>query len=393
MNVGLVAQKTRRYRSVNGSNGVTLWYDTEHIGEDDDAEIFVRVLSLRYSGVVLYPHNFERLGAMVPDTMLRIVQIDGIGDLAAISRCPFFGSTLQSLVIASRNPTVLDRLQRARMPTCYRADVGDPLELRGLLEPARRYDYFTVRFEDPSTIPPELLHPSLQGTATIGTNGAAVEAAVVIETARALGAGLMISPRDHRSLDLLIGQLGDLVAEEVLLEIATVVESRPVGTGYRSCIDVATLLAPTEGMLVGSTLQGAFLCCPDVFGISDMDLRPFRVTAGAVHSYVHDAWNARFLTELRAGSPVALVNTQGHSRPACVGRIDAELRRLRLIEAEFESGERVNLITEDDWRVRIFSDGKMPTRITELEPGDRVLAHRAAAAPATRSGAPPCGGG
>ena len=61
-----------------------------------------------------------------------------------------------------------------------------------------------------------------------------------------------------------------------------IVSTRPIGMGYRSCIDLVTLFAPTEGMLVGSTSQGGILCCPEVFHLPYMDLRPFRVNAGTV---------------------------------------------------------------------------------------------------------------
>src|SRR5262249_31200254 len=145
---------------------------------------------------------------------------------------------------------------------------------------------------------------------------------------------------------------------------------------YRSCIDLATLFSPTEGMLVGSTSQGGILCCPEVFFLPYMELRPFRVNAGAVHSYVYNQGDRTdYMTELRAGSPVMIVDLHGKARKACVGRMKTEIRPLRLIEVEFAGGERVNVLMQDDWHVRIFSEQGTPLNITELKPGDRVLGH------------------
>jgi 3-dehydroquinate synthase II/3-amino-4-hydroxybenzoic acid synthase len=102
------------------------------------------------------------------------------------------------------------------------------------------------------------------------------------------------------------------------------------------------------------------------------------VNAGAVHSYVYNAADRTdYMSELKAGSPVMIVAADGRVRRAVVGRVKTEVRPLRLIEAEFATGERINVLMQDDWHVRIFSDQALPLNITELKPGDKVLAHRA----------------
>ncbi len=129
---------------------------------------------------------------------------------------------------------------------------------------------------------------------------------------------------------------------------------------------------------MGSTSHGAILCCPEVFFLPYMELRPFRVNAGAVHSYVYTFGDRTdYMTELGAGSPVMVVDRTGVTRRASVGRMKTEVRPLRLIEAEFRGGERVNVILQDDWHVRIFSDDARPLNITELRAGDKVLGHLA----------------
>jgi 3-dehydroquinate synthase II/3-amino-4-hydroxybenzoic acid synthase len=83
------------------------------------------------------------------------------------------------------------------------------------------------------------------------------------------------------------------------------------------------------------------------------------------------------MTELRAGSSVMIVDRSGATRRASVGRMKTEVRPLRLIEAEFASGERINTIMQDDWHVRVFSADAKPLNITQLQPGNQVLGHLA----------------
>src|SRR5205823_6195692 len=128
--------------------------------------------------------------------------------------------------------------------------------------------------------------------------------------------GVMYSPKEHGKLDAFLRRLDTDAAPGVKIEEATIVRTAPVGMGYRSCIDLATLFEPTEGMLIGSTSQGGILCCPEVFFLPYMELRPFRVNAGAVHSYVYNSQNrTNYMTELRAGSPVMVVGIDGKTRP------------------------------------------------------------------------------
>jgi 3-dehydroquinate synthase II/3-amino-4-hydroxybenzoic acid synthase len=238
-----------------------------------------------------------------------------------------------------------------------------------------------VAFRDPTNIPLELVIASLQATRTCLikeiTLPEDVDDAVVTLGVMEVGAdGVMFSPRRHEVLDALLSRLDSIESPTVKIEVGTVVRSLPVGMGYRSCIDLATLFSPSEGMLVGSTSQGGLLCCPEVFFLPYMELRPFRVNAGAVHSYVYNVGDRTdYMTELRAGAPVMVVDVHGKVRKAVVGRMKTEVRPLRLIEVEFSNAERVNVLMQDDWHVRIFSAEGKPLNITELKPGDKVLGH------------------
>ena len=45
-------------------------------------------------------------------------------------------------------------------------------------------------------------------------------------------------------------------------------------------------------------------------------------------------------------------------------------------EVEFAGGSRANIILQDDWHVRIYSDQGLPLNVTEIRPGARVLGHQ-----------------
>jgi len=106
-----------------------------------------------------------------------------------------------------------------------------------------------------------------------------------------------------------------------------------------------------------------------------MNLRPFRVNAGAIHSYVwmpNDA--AEYITDLTAGSKVLCVNTKGETRELVVGRIKMEVRPLLLIKGE-AAGKELNVIVQDDWHIRIMgADGK-PKNASIIKPGEELLAY------------------
>lgn len=358
-----------------------VWFDTAGVATPLDADrLLERVVNAAYTGVVLYPDNAAALAPVLPARFLRVFHADKAEDLARLSSLPGDGA---GVVVASPHLAVLAKAALAGLATCYRAFVDGGESLQRAVGEGHRHDYLMVRFRDPTNIPLELLIATLQGTRTSlvkEISGAAdVDDAIVTLGVMEVGAdGVAFSPRSHEVLADFLSRLRRLERAAIALGVATVVRCAPIGMGVRSCIDTTTLFSETEGLLVGSTSQGALLCCPEVFFLPYMELRPFRVNAGAVHSYVYSFGDRTdYMTELRAGSPVMVVDRTGVTRRASVGRMKTEVRPLRLIEAELEGGERINVILQDDWHVRIYSDDARPLNITELRAGDKVLGHLA----------------
>ncbi|WP_428266995.1 3-dehydroquinate synthase II [Haliangium sp.] len=366
---------------------ITLWYDSRSVDPASDAAPFRRIPNLRYTGVVLYPDNLDRLLPLLGKRMHKVLHIASLDELEALASHPLMiaarSGESSELVIASPDPAILERAQSHGVPTCMRAYVDDAPSLHESIRVGSQNDYLMIRFRDPTNIPLELVIASLQATRTILIKEIAdptdVDDAIVTLGVMEVGAdGVMFSPVDHGRLDAFLAGLEPILSPTTSIETATIVRADPIGMGYRSCIDLTTLFSPTEGMIVGSTSQGGILACPEVFFLPYMELRPFRVNAGAVHSYVYNMDNRTdYMSELRAGAQVMIVDTRGKVRRASVGRMKTEIRPLRLIEAEFEGGQRINVIMQDDWHVRIFSHEGLPLNITELRPGDKVLGHRA----------------
>jgi 3-amino-4-hydroxybenzoic acid synthase len=366
---------------------LVLWYDMAALERAEGGGSFFERIGHgdTYSGVVLSKPSCDS-AARIPARLDVILHTDAKEDLTVAGEVRKMRSGATGggrVIVSSASVEVLAAAKELDFPTCFRAYVDDKDSLHASIHTGRDHAYLVIRFRDPTNIPLELVIASLQATDTVLVKELAqaddVEDAVVTLGVMEVGAdGVLFSPETHAQYDALASRLAARSTTKVALEVATIVRSEPIGMGYRSCIDLTTMFSPTEGMLVGSTSQGAILCCPEVFFLPYMELRPFRVNAGAVHSYVYNMSDRTdYMTELRAGAPVMVVDKSGQVRRASVGRMKTEVRPLRLIEIEFATGERANVIMQDDWHVRIFSADALPLNITDLKPGDQVLGHLA----------------
>lgn len=356
--------------SVDGSaSGPALWIDASRA-----ADLVTRALQSGYNGVITPLASLDRYQPLFSERVTGVVEIAGSEELERLIEIAL------PVVVASRNAELLSRAQLLGFRTAFRAYVVDAASLHQAIHVGKLHDFVVMSFKDPTNIPLELVIASLQTSHTIlikEIDPNAMEDALVTRGVMEVGAdGILFSPTQHTLLENFLTRWQEAHTEKVALEEGKVLQSRPVGMGYRSCIDLATLFTPQEGMLVGSTSQGGIFCCPEVFHLPYMELRPFRVNAGAVHSYIYNFGNRTdYMTELRAGSPVMVVNHDGSVRRAHVGRMKTEVRPLRLIEVGFSGGRNANILLQDDWHVRIYSADGQPLNITELKTGDKVLGH------------------
>ena len=154
---------------------------------------------------------------------------------------------------------------------------------------------------------------------------------------------------------------------------------RPVGVGDRVLVDTTSVLSPSEGLLVGSAAAFLFHVASEAEGSQFSRPRPFRVNAGAAHSYVLMAdGSTRYLSELVAGDAVLVVEPRGSARSVRVGRIKIERRPLDLLVVK-EEGREWTLFLQEAETVRVTTlSGRTAT--TDLVPGTRLLGARLPAA-------------
>jgi 3-dehydroquinate synthase II len=165
------------------------------------------------------------------------------------------------------------------------------------------------------------------------------------------------------------------ISEKVTLIEATITNVKQLGMGDRACLDTCTQMGLGEGMLVGNTASGFFLVHSESIDNPYVASRPFRVNAGAVHAYtLAPGSKTKYLADLKAGDEVMLVNFQGKSQTAYLGRNKIEKRPMMLIEAEAE-GMPISLVMQNAETIRLVDPQGKAVSITELKLGDKVLGH------------------
>ena len=126
-------------------------------------------------------------------------------------------------------------------------------------------------------------------------------------------------------------------------------------------MDTCDLMTQGEGMLVGSQSAGLFLVEAEVNENPYVASRPFSVNAGSVSMYtLGNLQTTRYLSEFKAGDEVIIVNREGKTRKANVGRIKIEIRPLILIEAQVE-GKIIKTILQNAETIRVVTPKSIQT--------------------------------
>lgn len=153
----------------------------------------------------------------------------------------------------------------------------------------------------------------------------------------------------------------------------TVTEVKEGGVGDRVCIDCTTMLDIGEGMLIGSSAGSLVLVHGETVESEFVPTRPFRVNAGAVHSYILMAdGSTSYLSELKMGDEVLVVNSKSESRSAVIGRVKIERRPFILFNWKDANHNESGALLQQAETVRLVSDSGLIS-ITELKPGMELL--------------------
>ncbi len=185
--------------------------------------------------------------------------------------------------------------------------------------------------------------------------------------------GVLLIPKDTNEIKDFSRLIEKMNSERLKLEYAVIRKAEPVGSGDRVCIDTCSMMELGEGMLIGSYSRGLFLVHSETVENPYVATRPFRVNAGPVHAYILCPGNrTRYLSELKAGDSVLIVDKDGMTREGIIGRVKIEKRPLMLIEAEY-NGDIIRTILQNAETIRLVGEDGKPISVVNLKEGDKVL--------------------
>jgi 3-dehydroquinate synthase II len=245
-----------------------------------------------------------------------------------------------------------------------------------VLQEAAGHEYVVVDAADWMIIPLENLIAQTENLlAEVET---AEDAQVAVETLEKGVEGVLLTTDD-------LGEVRDAVerlkqsAESFELHPATVTDIRQMGMADRVCVDSSTMMEEGQGMLVGNSSGGMFLVHAEVKESEYVASRPFRVNAGGVHAYIRTpGGQTKYLSELRSGDEVLVVDEEGQSEVAIVGRSKLERRPMMLIEATLggeEDGPTAALLLQNAETINLTKPDGTPVSVVDLRPGDEVMAY------------------
>jgi len=244
-------------------------------------------------------------------------------------------------------------------------------------EAATEADHTIVVGEDWTIIPLENLIARIgEETELIAGVTSAKEAETAFETLEIGSDAVLLDSDDPDEIRETVEVRDEAERETLDLDWAEVTTVERTGSADRVCVDTGSLMDHDEGMLVGSMSRGLFFVHAETAESPYVASRPFRVNAGAVHAYVRTPdGGTKYLSELKSGDEVQVVDSDGATREATVGRVKIEKRPMFRVEAEFEDGDRVETLLQNAETIKVSTrDGR--TAITDLEVGDKLRVYR-----------------
>ncbi|ELZ91770.1 3-dehydroquinate synthase [Haloferax mucosum ATCC BAA-1512] len=240
-------------------------------------------------------------------------------------------------------------------------------------EAARDGDHTIVVGEDWTIIPLENLIARIgEETDLIAGVTSAEEAKAAFETLEIGSDGVLLDSDDPDEIRRTVEIRDEAERESLDLVWAEVQEVERTGMADRVCVDTGSIMDHDEGMLVGSMSRGLFFVHAETAESPYVASRPFRVNAGAVHAYARTPdGGTTYLSELESGDQVQLVDTNGRTRDAIVGRVKIEKRPMFRVSADYD-GDKVTTLLQNAETIKVHTrDGR--TAVTDLEPGDEML--------------------
>lgn len=341
-----------------------VWFDARDLKGSEP--ILQAIYNLRYEYLVI---GREMSGELkIPQKIKMVVEIKSINELDGLGK---------NVIVYAGDSKILQAAHDSEFKTAYYRKIENQEDMNLAWQIGGENDFLIVELVDSTNIPLELLIAKLQQKSTILLKivKTSKEAEIAFGVMEVGCNGIVLAAEDSEAITGVSRLMEKSSRGKLEFVKAKVVDIQSIGMGYRSCIDTTNLLKKNEGMIVGSTSQGGLLISSETHYLPYMELRPFRVNAGAVHSYVWAPEGATYyMTEIKGGTRLLCADTEGNTREVSVGRVKTEIRPLLKIEVEVES-VRINAIVQDDWHIRIFGgDGKV-RNASAIMIGDELLAY------------------
>ncbi len=239
---------------------------------------------------------------------------------------------------------------------------------------AEEADHTIVVGEDWTIIPLENLIARIgDETELVAGVTSADEARTAFETLELGADAVLLDSDDPDEIRRTVEVRDEAERESLELEYAEVLDVEQIGSADRVCVDTGSLLEHDEGMLVGSMARGLVFVHAETAESPYVASRPFRVNAGAVHAYVRTPdGGTKYLSELQSGDEVQIVDTDGNTREAIVGRVKIEQRPMFRVALETDDGDRVETLLQNAETIKVPTSAGRKA-VTDLEAGDELL--------------------
>ena len=276
------------------------------------------------------------------------------------------------------NRDVVSRFWDGSSSDVSEIQIDDPSDQEEALSLIGLVPWILVRCSDWTMVPLENLVAASRGTST--RIAAAIDEEVELNGAAfALGGGVDALLVPSHLVDGAVTVLGDRWDKEevedpqVAIEEARILSIEGAGVGERVCVDLTRRINDGQGMAVGSISGKLSLIHGETIQSEYVPTRPFRVNAGAIHSYALMAdGKTKYLSELTSGDEVAILSSSGTQEKATVGRLKVETRPLLLIRFEVPSSQG-QIVVQQAETVRLISPDGGAISVTNAKEDDKIL--------------------
>ncbi|OJU09418.1 MAG: 3-dehydroquinate synthase [Clostridiales bacterium 43-6] len=340
------------------------WFDARNLKKE--TIIMTLINNFRFENILINYSMIKKIKKQHKTNLL--IEINNIDELSDLSL---------DIVVYSTDKNIIDTAYQKGYKTAWVVTISNHDNMDQAWINCNNVDNLVLNLKDETNIPVELLIAKLQNTNTniVKLVNNVNDAEIAFGVMEVGCDGVLIQTEEINEIsnfDKLIERKDKTKLSLVKVKVSDV---QHIGMGHRVCVDTTSIMEKTEGMIIGSKSNGGLLVSSETHFLPYMELRPFRVNAGAICSYVLAPQNmTAYLSEIKVGSRLLCVDINGNAREVSVGRTKIEIRPLLKIEAIYDN-ITINTIVQDDWHIRIFgADGKA-NNASNIKIGDELLAY------------------